>query len=438
MAVRSGDDVATIADHNIGVEAFFQLLERVALQRPLHARSSTAVEEVDICPPMPPGLAKGEQGIDCLNRNRTALHAGLGVLGNHRNISLIDDDSLVGLGGDKNCHGGCWMSFGKAVDLLRLAMLATTRRGICLTDIESEFACVRRTAQRMVVALEEAFPATERFIADDSRAYWRLPARAVAHLLSPTADELAALSAAELELNRAGLGPEAGQLRTLASKVRALIPGEHVSRLETDEEAVLEAMGFAARPGPRATQNPDVDAAIGHALKGPCRLRICYRSRADDEASWRTVEPLGLLLGSRRYLVAIDTAKRDGNIRHFRVESMVAAEVLSESFGWPDDFNLKDYADRAFGSYYDANEHGEVVWKFAPHAAERAAGYQFHPEQSSKTLDDGSLVVRFAASGHVEMCWHLYAWGDAVEVISPPALAEMVHPWRRHDFPSLP
>lgn len=330
------------------------------------------------------------------------------------------------------------MSFGKAVDLLRLAMLATTRRGISLVEIESEFGCVRRTAQRMVVALEEAFPATERLVADDGRAHWRLPARAVAHLLSPTADELASLSAAELELERAGLGPEAGQLRALAGKVRALIPGEHVSRLETDEEAVLEAMGFAARPGPRTTQNPDVDAAIGHALKGPCRLRICYRSRADDEASWRTVEPLGLLLGSRRYLVAIDTAKRDGNIRHFRVESMVAAEVLSESFAWPDDFNLKDYANRAFGSYYDASEHGEVVWKFAPHAAERAAGYQFHPEQSSETLDDGSLLVRFSASGHVEMCWHLYDWGDAVEVIAPPVLAEMVHPWRRDDFPSLP
>lgn len=330
------------------------------------------------------------------------------------------------------------MSFSKAVDLLRLAMMATTRRGICLTEIESEFACVRRTAQRMVVALEEAFPATERLVADDGRAYWRLPARAVAHLLSPTADELAALSAAGLELERAGLVPEAGQLKALASKVRALIPGEHVSRLETDEEAVLEAMGFAARPGPRATQNPEVDAAIGYALKGPFRLHICYRSRADADTIWRTVEPLGLLLGSRRYLVAIDIAKRDGNIRHFRVESMVAAEVLPESFTWPVDFDLKAYANRAFGSYYDAREHGEIVWKFAPHAAERAAGYQFHPQQSSEALEDGSLVVRFEASGHVEMCWHLYAWGDAVEVISPPALAAMVHPWRRDDFPSLP
>ena len=316
--------------------------------------------------------------------------------------------------------------------------MATAQRGVGLADIEEEFGCVRRSAQRMVNALEEAFPATERQVGDDGRAYWRLPAHSVAHFLSPTADELAALSAAELELQRAGLVPEAAHLAALDRKVRTLIPGKHVSRLETDEEAVLEALGFAARPGPRATQNPEVDAAIAHALKGPFRLRLHYRGRANDAPSWRTVEPLGLLLGSRRYLVAIDIAKRDGNIRHFRVEGMLAAEVLAEGFAWPAGFELKAYANRAFGSYYDAAEHGEVVWKFAPAAAERAQSYQFHPDQRSEWLEDGSLIVRFEASGHLEMCWHLYAWGDAVEVLAPARLAEMVHPWRRGDFPSLP
>jgi predicted DNA-binding transcriptional regulator YafY len=50
---------------------------------------------------------------------------------------------------------------------------------------------------------------------------------------------------------------------------------------------------------------------------------------------------------------------------------------------------------------------------------------------------DGSLIVRFSASG-VEMCWHLYVWGDQVEVLAPERLRDMVHAWRRSDFPSLP
>jgi predicted DNA-binding transcriptional regulator YafY len=52
---------------------------------------------------------------------------------------------------------------------------------------------------------------------------------------------------------------------------------------------------------------------------------------------------------------------------------------------------------------------------------------------------DGSLIVRFSASGHLEMCWHLYLWGDQVEVpLAPERLRDMVHAWRRSDFPSLP
>lgn len=48
------------------------------------------------------------------------------------------------------------------------------------------------------------------------------------------------------------------------------------------------------------------------------------------------------------------------------------------------------------------------------------------------------MIVRFTASGFLEMSWHLYAWGDDVEVLEPSELAAMVHPYRRSDFVALP
>ena len=330
------------------------------------------------------------------------------------------------------------MSFGKAVDLLRLAMLASGRRGVCLADVEAEFGGVRRTAQRMIAALQDAFPATEHHIGADGRHYWTLPARAIAPLLSPSADELAAMTAAVAELDRAGMGPEAGLLRGLSQKVRALVPPEKGSRLAVDEEALLEAMGYAARPGPRPTVNGEVDEAISLALKGPFHLEIAYRGRSDETASLRTIAPYGLLLGARRYLVGIDLARSDGRLRHYRVEDIGSARALGSSFDYPEDFRLADYASRAFGSFHNDLEYGEVVWKFSPDAADRARRFLFHPSQSSETLEDGSLLVRFRASGHLEMAWHLYSWGSSVEVLAPPALAAVVHPYRREDFPSLP
>ena len=330
------------------------------------------------------------------------------------------------------------MSFGKATDLLRLAMTASGRRGVCLAEIEAEYGCVRRTAQRMIEALQQVFPQTEHYIGDDGRHFWRIPARAIATLLSPTADELAALSMAIAELERAGAAPEAGKLRELDRKVHALIPPESGPRLATDEEALLEAMGYAARPGPRPRANPEVDDAIAQALKGPLHLKIAYRSRAEEKAYERTVAPYGLLLGARRYLVARDVSKTDSKLRHYRVEDIISATPLESTFEIPEDFVFSSYAQRAFGSYYEDTEYEEVVWRFSPAAAERARRFVFHPSQQLAEEADGSLTVRFTASGHLEMCWHLYSWGNAVEVLAPPPLAALVNSHRRTDFAALP
>lgn len=330
------------------------------------------------------------------------------------------------------------MSFVKAQELIRLAMLATGRRGITLEDIAEEFGCSERTAQRMTTALQDAFRQTEYWIGEDRRARWRIHAQHIAHLISPTSDELVALGEAIRQLERAGLKQEVALARGLERKVRALIPAEKGLRLDVDREAVAEALGHAARPGPRPAADEDVVEAIYEALKGPRLLRIRYRRRDEDAASERVVAPHGLLLGVRRYLVARDRAKGKGaRLQHYRVEEIHHAELLDETFEIDPDFDLKKHAEKGFGSYESEREHGEVVWRFRPDAAAHARRYTFHPTQTTEEADDGSLIVRFKASGHLEMTWHLYTWGDAVEVVSPQALRDMVHDYRR-SFAALP
>lgn len=330
------------------------------------------------------------------------------------------------------------MSFAKAQDLLRLAMLATRRRGVTLEEIVEEFGCVHRTAQRMTEALEAAFPQVQAEDGDDRRRRWRIPARTIAQLLTPSAEELAALTTAIAELDAAGMGAESARVRQLERKVRALIPPEAGTRLAVDEEALLEALGHAARPGPRPAVSGEVDAAISEALKGPFLLRILYRKREEERPRERVVAPHGLLLGVRRYLVARDTAKpARAPLQHYRVEEIYSAEVLGESFELDEGFSIRRHAEKGFGSYESAAQHGEVVWRFSPEAAPHARRFVFHPTQTTQDEADGSLLVRFQASGHLEMCWHLYAWGRSVEVLQPAALREMVHGHRR-TFDALP
>ena len=73
-----------------------------------------------------------------------------------------------------------------------------------------------------------------------------------------------------------------------------------------------------------------------------------------------------------------------------------------------------------------------------PSAAPTAREFVFHPGQRLEEAADGSLVVRFEASGWLEMAWHLYQWGDAVEVLAPEGLRALVDGHRRGDFEALP
>jgi predicted DNA-binding transcriptional regulator YafY len=119
-------------------------------------------------------------------------------------------------------------------------------------------------------------------------------------------------------------------------------------------------------------------------------------------------------------------------------ENIRSAERTGEYFERDCDFRIDLHAQKAFGTFQNQSEIDDVVWKFRQDAADHARSFVFHPAQILEDQPDGSLIVRFRAAGHLEMCWHLYMWGDKVEVLAPKSLRKMVHRYRRADFPALP
>lgn len=331
------------------------------------------------------------------------------------------------------------MSFAKADQLLELATLVSSRHmGVTLEEVTERFGCVLRTAQRMMGALEAAFPDVVASFGEDGRKRWRFDGGHLRDLLSLAPEELAALDLAIAELSRSNSQIEARALQRLKDKMLTLVPRRSMPRLETDHEALLEAQGVIARPGPRAKIIDCAAAAILEAIKGCLILELRYQSRREDAARTRFVAPYGVLSGARSYLVGRPLDDPQGAIRTYRLDGVDAARVTDETFTRPENFNLQDFANRAFGVYQNDAEYGEVVWRFRPEAAEHARRYQFHPNQTLKDMEDGSLLVHFNASGHLEMCWHLYAWGDKVEVLKPQILKNMIANYRRSDFPAMP
>ena len=331
------------------------------------------------------------------------------------------------------------MSYLKADQLMQLATLMSSRhRGVTLENVKDEFAVSHRTAQRMMRAIEQQFPEVQTSNDEEGHKRWRIGEIIFKDLITVKAEELAALELGIKHLQRDGLKLESHELEILRDKIKALIPRAKL-RIEADHDAILEAQGFVARPGPRPKMDQDVYVALIEAIKSCRFVTFSYKSVSDKSMKQRYVAPYGFLSGIRRYLIAYDPKDKRGSVlKTYRVDVIENVKVSEEYFTRPKDFDLQAFADQAFGVFQRDGTQEDVVWRFIPEAAPHAAGYLFHPSQTEEYLPDGSLIIRFRATGLLEMAWHLYTWGDKVEVVEPKALRDMISKHKRSDFPAMP
>lgn len=328
------------------------------------------------------------------------------------------------------------MRYEKADNLLQLALeMQAARGGLSLQDIQEKFGVGRRTAMRMRDAILRNFPQAEEVDTDERTKRWRIPAGVVNQLVNFSADELADLETAVRLLRGSNREDQAANIETLAAKVKALLRPEVQRRIEPDLEALLEAEGIATRPGPRPRIRVMVVEELRRAIKGANRVKIKYRRRSDGKLNTRLIEPYGFLHGHRHYLVAWHEHPKQSMFLNFALPSIEGVEVLDETFERDPAFDLRAYAERSFGVFQEAPY--DVVWRFAPDAADVASEFIFHPRQKTEKEKDGSLVVRFTAGSDLEMAWHLYTWGDKVEVLEPKKLRDMVKK-QRVDWGALP
>lgn len=323
-------------------------------------------------------------------------------------------------------------------DVLRLAEAARAREsGINLDDIQTLLKLRTRTAQRLVHLFEQAFPAVEKRKDPDRTRWWKLHDDPLIRCQGIRENELASLETAILRARQHGSPLEVHHLESIRDRMLASMTPIDVRALKRNAKAVLEARGHAYRPGPLARLNADVLAAIENALDRSVQLSVSYQGKADKLAVDRILEPYGLLFGTREYLLASDPDK-DDRLRNFRLDRIAAITVTDQSFQKDPEFDLQAHAAKSFGSYYSDDEYGPVAWRFSPEAAKVAREFEFHPDQDIEDTADGGMIVRFSASGWLEMAWHLYKWGDGVTVLEPAGLAAIVASHRRGDFPSPP
>lgn len=308
-------------------------------------------------------------------------------------------------------------------DLLDLCVrLQGSLQGLSKEDVAEAYGVSPRTAHRMLAAVRDALgeEALEAVTGPDRVKRWRLRhalAQAAARWSAP---DLAALDAAAKAAERDGRHDEARSLRETLGKIRALLAPRAGLRIDPDLEALMEAQGVAMRPGPHPRIARERASELREAILALKKVRLRHRHAETGELRRHVVGPLGFLYGPRHYLVAWSPRRRMPLL--FRLSRIEGVRILDEPFELPPDFDLRAFAERSFGTFQE--EPVEVEWRFHPEVADEAREWIFHPRQEVEEDPDGSLRVRFRAGGQLEMAWHLFTWGPAVEVVRPAELRE--------------
>ena len=320
---------------------------------------------------------------------------------------------------------GLPMRYEKPEEVIRLAlMMQGSAEGISIEDIQSEHGVSRRTAERMRDAVLRLFPSAHEVHTGVSRKRWRIPSGTLNNLVAFSAEELGALQTAAAILERENLKDQAKAVADVAIKLQAALKREIIRRIAPDLEALTEAEGLAMRPGPQQIISEGTFEKLREAIVCRNEVTFSYRSYGSDDEYEHRVRPYGFLYGNSHYLVGWNTFESVRDFRLYSLSKISGVVDTGDTFTRDVSFSLTEYAKRSFGVFQE--EPFDVAWKVDADYAVEAMEYKFHPSQTIQTCGDGSLIVRFRAGGAMEMCWHLFVWGGAIDVIEPLSLKQQL------------
>ncbi len=108
----------------------------------------------------------------------------------------------------------------------------------------------------------------------------------------------------------------------------------------------------------------------------------------------------------------------------FKLERIQRAELLTDTYPIPAEFNPQAQLADAWGIWYTDTEPVEVVLKFHPRVASRVKETRWHRSEDITEQPDGYLIWRARIAEPQEMLPWIRGWGADCEVVGPRELRE--------------
>lgn len=225
-------------------------------------------------------------------------------------------------------------------------------------------------------------------------------------------------------------------MQQLLEEVQPGLLGPHIAPLQTRLQSLLGSVGGQADAPTEIARRVRILHAqkrraelrhfelIASTLLKRRRLKIRHYNRGRNEESEREISPQRLVhYRDNWYLDAWCHLRQD--LRSFAVDAIRSAEILDTAAEEITEAEL----DRVLAAGYGIFSGEETAWarlKFQPEQARWVMEEQWHPQQRTELLADGSLLLELPYAQPTELVMDILRHGSGVEVIAPPALRALV------------
>lgn len=219
--------------------------------------------------------------------------------------------------------------------------------------------------------------------------------------------------------------------------VEGMQPGlleEHLAPIKERLRSLLAAGGKSARRieskvklihfAPRKVE-PKHFRVVASALLDGRRLELRYWRRDKQERTQRVISPLQLVHYRENWVLDAWCHTRK-ELRSFALEAIEEVSVVPEPAVEVSKDEMRAHFQSGYG-IFAGKATNRAVLKFTPERAQWVSLETWHPDQSSRRLNDGSYVLEVPYSNDQELVMDLLRYGPDVEVLEPPQLRQRVH-----------
>ena len=231
-----------------------------------------------------------------------------------------------------------------------------------------------------------------------------------------TPDELVALATLQHLLSGFAPGVLADKLGPLKERLAHLLHDVDVDSARLGERIRLVHAGQRRLP-------PAAFEAVATATLGRLRLNLTHHNRETNQTIERTVSPQQLVHYRDNWYLDAWCHLRNG-FRSFAVDAMTAARVLPDEPAHEMDADTLRRATQASYGIFSVEPVGLAVLRFSAERARWVSGEQWHPEQVSQWLPDGSYRLTLPYSDDRELLGDILRHGSHCVVESPPGLRD--------------